>query len=259
MNNIFAISGVVIKEMYRRKDFYVLFVMTVIITLLMASMRFFNDDNIVRFLKEICLLLIWVSTLVIAITTAARQIPVERESRTIFPLLAKPVSRWELIVGKFTGCWLACGIALVTFYFFFGLITSSRDHSWPLSTFFQAFWLHWICLGIVVAATLLGSVVFTAQSSNNTICFIIVVGILFAGGHLNRIALSMQGFGGMLVSAIYFAIPHLEWFDLKEFVIHDWAAINWIVIGGATLYGLIYTLFFLGATWLVFRRKGLTL
>ena len=62
-----------------------------------------------RYLKDVCLLLIWISSLVIAITTTARQIPAERESRTIFPLLAKPVRRGELIVGKFLGCWLACG------------------------------------------------------------------------------------------------------------------------------------------------------
>src|SRR5580692_6112668 len=140
MNNIFALAGIVIKELYRRKDFYVLFVMTAVVSLLLGSVRFFNDDKIVRFIKAACLLLIWISTLIIAIMTAARQIPAERESRTIFPLLAKPVSRWELIVGKFLGCWLACGIALVVFYLFFGLLTASREHSWPVTTFFQGMW-----------------------------------------------------------------------------------------------------------------------
>jgi ABC-type transport system involved in multi-copper enzyme maturation permease subunit len=93
MNNVIALAGVVIKELYRRKDFYVLFVMTALIALVLGSMRFFDNAEIVRFLKEICLMLIWLSMLVIAITTAARQIPAERESRTILPLLAKPVSR----------------------------------------------------------------------------------------------------------------------------------------------------------------------
>ena len=79
------------------------------ITLVMGSVTLFHDPKIVRYLKEICLLLIWISSLVIAITTAARQIPVERENRTIFPLLAKPVTRTQLLVGKFLGCWLACG------------------------------------------------------------------------------------------------------------------------------------------------------
>src|ERR1043166_8169865 len=122
MNTIIALSGVVIKELYRRKDFYVLFVMTAVITLVMGSVSFFNDLKIVRYLKEICLLLIWISALVIAIGTTARQIPAERENRTIFPLLAKPVTRGQVVAGKFAGCWLACGGALVMFYIFFGVI-----------------------------------------------------------------------------------------------------------------------------------------
>ena len=73
MNTVFALASVVIKELYRRKDFYVLFVMTALITLVMGSVTFFNDPKIARYLKEICLLLIWISALVIAIGTTARQ------------------------------------------------------------------------------------------------------------------------------------------------------------------------------------------
>jgi len=259
MNNVFALAGVVIKELYRRKDFYVLFVMTAILTVMLGAMRFFDNADIVRFLKEICLMLIWVSTLVIAITTAARQIPAERESRTIFPLLAKPVSRWELIAGKFAGCWLACLIALVVFYFFFGVITATREHAWPGAIFFEAFWLHGIFLAIVVALVLLGSVAFTAQSSNATICFIVVLGIMFAGGHLNRVADGLRGVSGNIVYAVYFAIPHLEWYDIRDKLVHDWQAIGWQIVGGATLYGALYTGLLLGLTWLVFHRKTLTL
>ena len=87
MNIAFAIAGVVWKEMYRRKDFYVLFILTALLTVLTGAATFFNDAKIVGVLKEVCLNLIWVSSLIIALTAAARQIPAERESRTIFPLL----------------------------------------------------------------------------------------------------------------------------------------------------------------------------
>ena len=80
MNAVFALSGVVIKELYRRKDFYVLFVLTALITILLAIVTFFHDDKIVRYLKDIVLLLIWVSALVIAIGTTARQLHSERET-----------------------------------------------------------------------------------------------------------------------------------------------------------------------------------
>ena len=115
MKNIFAVAGIVIKELYRRKDFYVLFILTVLICLIMASVNIFNDKHIVRYLKELCLLLIWISSLVIAITTTARQIPAERENRTLLPLLAKPITRTQLVFGKFLGCWLACGLVLDLF------------------------------------------------------------------------------------------------------------------------------------------------
>ena len=43
MNKIFAISNVVLLEMYRRKDFYVLFIVTALITAVMGSVTFFKD------------------------------------------------------------------------------------------------------------------------------------------------------------------------------------------------------------------------
>ena len=136
MRNILAVAGVVIKELYRRKDFYVLFIVTILICLIMASINIYDNAIIVGYLKEICLDLIWACSLVVAITTAARQIPAERENRTLLPLLAKPLTRVELILGKFLGCWLACGLALLCFYLFFGALAASRAHEWPALNYF---------------------------------------------------------------------------------------------------------------------------
>jgi len=258
MNVIGAIAMVVIVEMIRRKDFYVLFFLTGLITLVMGSVNIFNDNNIVRYLKEICLLLIWISSLVVAIGTTARQIPAEREARTIFPLLAKPVTRAQLLLGKFLGCWLACGLALVVFYLFFGAVAASREHAWPLMNYFQALLLHWAALAVVIALTLAGSIVFTAPSSNVTISFIVVAGILYLGGHLDKVALHTGGAVGTVLYAIYFVIPHLELFaNVRDLIIHDWPLVPWLVCGLAILYAAVYTAIFLLASWLLFRRRAL--
>jgi Cu-processing system permease protein len=257
VNAILAVALLVTKELYRRKDFYVLFVLTALITLLMGGLNFFNDDQVVRYLKEICLLLIWISGLVIAITTAARQIPTERENRTIFPLLAKPLTRSHLILGKFLGCWLATGLALVVFYFFFGIISASREHVWPLASYAQALWLHWAMLGVVIAMTLLGSVVFAAPSSNTTIMLVVVMGILLIGRYLNKVALQMDDPLQLIVYGVYYLIPHLELFDVRDLVVHNWDPIPWWACAAATLYAAVYSAFFLIAGWLVFRRQSL--
>jgi Cu-processing system permease protein len=257
MKTILALSGVVIKELYRRKDFYVLFVLTAVITLVMGSVSFFHDTKMVRYVKDIALLLIWISALVIAIATTARQIPAERENRTIFPLLAKPVTRWQVILGKFAGCWLACGLALIVLYLFFVVVSGTREHNWPLLNYCQALWLQWVMLGVVVAFVLFGSVVFAAPSSNATISFILVLGILFLGRYLNQVALQQAEPVKTLVYGLYFLIPHLEWYDVRDRITYDQGLLAWVDCGLATLYAVLYMAVFLLSAWLVFRRKPL--
>jgi len=258
MRNVFAVAGIVIKELYRRKDFYVLFILTVVICVVMASVNIFNDKQIVRYLKELCLLLIWVSSLVIAITTTARQIPAEREQRTLLPLLAKPLSRTQLILGKFLGCWIACGLVLVCFYFAFSVLAASRDHAWPLLNYFQAAFLHWIMLGVVVALTLLGSLVFAAPSSNSTICFVVIATILTVGRYLDAVAVAQSEPFRSIIYMVYFAIPHLEIpFELRNLIVHDWPLIGWNFVALDALYLLAYAAAFLVAACLIFRRKPL--
>ena len=259
MNTILALSSVVIKELYRRKDFYVLFVLTAVITLLMGSVSFFHDTKIVRYVKEIALLLIWISALVIAIATTARQIPAERENRTIFPLLAKPVTRAHVIVGKFAGCWLACGLALIVFYLFFAVVSGSREDHWPLLNYLQAMWLQWMMLGVVAALVLFGSVIFAAPSSNGTITLVVVVGILLLGRYLNQVALQQPEPLRTMLYLVYYLIPHLEWFDVRDLIIYNHKLVPWIDCGLATLYAGVYMGLFLFAAWVVFRRKPLNL
>jgi ABC-type transport system involved in multi-copper enzyme maturation permease subunit len=257
MNTIFAIASVTIKELCRRKDFYVLFVLSALIVLVAGSGNFFHDDKLVRYLKELCLLLIWISALVIAVTTAARQIPAECEQRTIFPLLAKPVTRGDVVAGKFLGCWLATGMALVVFYILLGVVSASREHTWPLLNYFQVLWLQWMMLGVVIGMTILGSIVFAAPSSNSTIILVVVLAILFLGGFLHQLALGMTEPSQTIVTAIYFVLPHLELYDVRDLVVHERGLIPWWVVAADSLYAAVYALFFLVAAWGLFRRKAL--
>ena len=257
MRNVLAIARVVLLEMYRRKEFYVLFVLTIVICLIMGSINIFNDPKIIRYLKELCLLLIWISSLIIAITMTARQIPAEREQRTLLPLLAKPLSRNQLIFGKFLGCWIVCGLALICFYAFFGVLAATREHQWPLLHYFQAAFLHWMALGVVVAMSLLGSLVFAAPSSNSTICFAVCAAIMCLGRYLDQIASPMHEPGRTIVYAIYYGIPHLEVpFEMRNLIVHDWPLVEWKFVFLDAIYLLAYLVVFLIAACLLFRRKA---
>ena len=111
-------------------------------------------------------------------------------------------------------------------------------------------------LGVVVALSLLGSLVFAAPSSNSTICFIFVAGILLVGRHLDQVAVTLSEPGRSIAYLIYYAIPHLELFDVRDLIIHNWPLIGWKYFCLAILYALAYTAAFLIAACLVFRRKA---
>ena len=114
-------------------------------------------------------------------------------------------------------------------------------------------------LGIVVSLVLLGSVIFTAPSSNATITFVVVVGILLLGRHLNQVALQHTEPLRSMVYTIYFLIPHLEWYDIRELITYDQKLVPWADCALATLYAAVYTALLLFAAWVVFRRKPLNL
>ena len=258
MNTIFAMAVVVMKEMVRRKDFYVLFIITALITLVMGAINIFNDKTIAGYLKELALLLIWICSLVMAITASARQVYAEKENRTIFPLLAKPVSRAQFLLGKFLGCWLACGLALLVFYLFLGVVAASREHSLDAGAYMIAILLHWGALGVVIAMALLGSIVFATPSSNGTICFICAAAILLLGRHLNTIALQTGGWLGDFIYGIYYMLPRLDWaFSLREFLVFHNPMPPFAVWSQALLFYVSYTGLLILVSWLLFRRRAL--
>ena len=143
------------------------------------------------------------------------------------------------------------------FYVFFGVICAAREHQWPVAAYFQALTLHWVLLGIVVAMTLFGSLIFAAPSSNSTITLLFAVGIFLLGRHLNKLALQLSEPLQTIVYSVYFAIPHLELFDVRDLVIHNWGTIPWLVWLGALGYAAVYAAIFLTAACVVFRRKPL--
>jgi ABC-type transport system involved in multi-copper enzyme maturation permease subunit len=256
MRVILAIATVVIRELIRRKDFYVLFTLAALVTLLAGSVNFFNDQQVARYVVELNYLLVMLSSLVIAVTTAARQLPAEFESRTILSLLAKPVTRWQVVAGKFLGTWLAGGLCLVVFYLFLGLMAFSKHHHASLAVYVQAAWLHWILLGVVSSMALAGSLVFAAPSSNATICLVATLALLGLARHLDQVALANPEPAQTLLLTLYYAVPHLEFFDLRQMLIHQWPRAPWSACLLATLYGGAYVTLFLSLAALRFQRKS---
>jgi ABC-type transport system involved in multi-copper enzyme maturation permease subunit len=241
--------------MLRRKDVYVVILLAAVLTVLAASVNFFNDDRIVRYLREVSLTLVWIGSLVLAVISIARQLPNEHSNKTIQPLLAKPISRAQLLLGKFVGCWLANGLALLILYFLFLSASSLKGGQISTVGCLQAFFLHWLFLAIVISGALLGSLIFTAPSSNAVIALITTGGLLFVAQHLNKIALRMEEPARTLLYGSYYLVPHLEWYDTRLLIIHNWPPISFTAILIAIAYAALYSGILILVAILIYRRK----
>ena len=78
---------------------------------------------------------------------------------------------------------------------------------------------------------------------------------MLVGRHLDQVALTLSEPVRSITLALYFTIPHLELFDVRDLVIHNWPPIPWKYFGLAILYALAYTAVFLTGACIVFRRK----
>lgn len=101
-SNICAIARTVWLEFRRRKDFYAISFVMALFTLGATVARIIGIENAAtaNFLMAFGLSLSYALAAILAAWMAGRQIPNELERRTIHPLLAKPVSRGELLLGK---------------------------------------------------------------------------------------------------------------------------------------------------------------
>src|SRR6185436_11209730 len=94
-----------------------------------------------------------------------------------------------------------------------------------------------------------------APSSNNTITFVLVLGILLLGRHLNKVALRLDEPLQTIVYTIYYVIPHLELYDVRDLLVHNWGSIPWLIWFAAIGYAAVYAGFFLFGACLIFKRK----
>ena len=101
MSNIATIAYGVFKELVRRKDIYLIFALLVVILIFSASLSFGGESNFQRYFKEIGISLAYIFSVIIAVTFASRQVPQEVETKSAYHILARPVSRFEFIAGKF--------------------------------------------------------------------------------------------------------------------------------------------------------------
>jgi len=255
VRQLWALSVLSVLELYRRKDLIVVFVLASVILLPLAFFAPFGVSGAGRYMNEVALLLVWLFSAVIGLGVSARLFPPEFESRTVFPLLAKPVGRGTVLAGKYLGALAASLSALAVFYLAYGVLAGVRQGVWFGVVLWQAFLLHAGFIVVLTALGLLGSLVLTA-SANLTFCGLLTVGMLAFGQRLPALAQAQPAPGRWVLGVIQWVAPHLEFFDLRQRLVHDWPPVGWGVCLMVLAYGMAYAGVCLAlAAWVLRRRR----
>jgi len=241
-------------ELWRRNDVFALAILALAVMAPLALANPFGASGASRYLDEVALLLIWGFSLFIALGTGSRLFPPEFESRTIYPLLAKPISRGRLLVGKYLGALAASASALTFFYALFAASVLLRGGAVGVE-FLEAFALHLAFAAVAVAVALLASLVLT-RSAALTLAGIVLTAMFFFGRNLPAYAASAPTPVAWLLKAVYVIGPHVEFFDMRQRLVHGWGAVDGLVLVAVLGYALSYgAVLLLLSAWALRRKK----
>lgn len=240
-------------ELWRRNDIFALLILALALLAPLSMASPFGAAGASRYLDEVALLLIWGFSLFIALGTGTRLFPPEFESRTIYPLLSKPISRGALLIGKYLGAVAASWSALLLFYILFAGSCLLRGGSVSLELI-QGMVFHMAFVALAVSIALTGSLVVT-PSANLTLSATALAAMFFFGRKLPEYADAVSAPLTWIVNAAYAIGPHAEFFDMRQRVIHGWGGVDAVVVVAVLAYAVAYTGTCLAVAWLILKRK----
>ena len=189
---------------------------------------------------------------IIAIFIGISLVNKEIERRTIYTIMARPISRTFFILGKYCGLVLTLFVNVSIMLAVF-LLTLWLYHVPIVPSLFQAVQLIFVEILVVTAIAL-----FFSTFSSSTLSAILTLGI-YVVGHLTADLRSIAANGESgavkaVVEALYYLCPNLEMLNIKgQAAVGILVAPEYLML--ASLYGLVYAGVLLSASCLVFQQR----
>ena len=253
MSRILAVAANTFRETVRERVLYNLVIFAILMTvssLLLGQLSIRQDEKIV---KDLGLASIDIFGNLIAVFIGVGLIGKEIERRSVYPLLAKPLSRSEFLFGKFVG--LAFTLLVNTALMSLGLFATLfvKYHRVDASLL-KAIYPIYLGLVLVVAVALF----FSALASSSLLATLWTVAVVVAG-RFSDIIRDMRDVAAVpdwLVRALYWILPNFRNFDVKDAVVYG-DPVTFSTLGFMTLYAVVYCGILLGAARLAFANRDL--
>jgi Cu-processing system permease protein len=257
MRKLLAISGVTVREALRQKLAVNLLVFALALVTASVTISTVTFGEQYRIIADIALSSMEIFGTLIAVFLGAGLIARDVERRTVYPIIAKPVSRSEYILGRYLGLvatttlnllFMAVVFAIVLVYYLHGLAFFGN------TPFFA------VLLTMAVRFAVVGAIAaFFSSFTTSTLAVIFTLSLTVAG-QVSSDLVRYWGQQGALARSVGWAafvlVPNLESLNLKEAMVYkDPVSLSTLATGVG--YGLCYTAAILAFAVAVFSRRDL--
>ena len=254
MRAVAAIARNTFREAFRDRVLYLFlgFAVALLVCSKLFGLLTVGDEG--KVIKDFGLAGIQLFTMLIAVMMSVLLISREVDSRTVYNILAKPVPRWQFLIGKYLGllATVAMNLALMTAVLLLVTVVYLRE--------FDAGLLFAAAMTLLEMALLTAFATLFAVLTRPMLGTVFTLAVFVIGHVVEDIWLLTQhvdsGLVRPLVAALYAVLPNLERFNFKTEVVHDLAISSGEVVLTA-IYGLAYTAMVLVLACARFRTKDL--
>jgi len=252
MHRIWAILENTFKESLRQRILILLIVFSILLIVVSLFLEPFALGESPKILRDLGLAVASLFAVLIVIIIGSTLIHKDIEKRTIYTVIAKPVKRSEIIIGKFLGLLLLivileCAMAIIHQCVIL-IYEGAFDFPLLIATPFS----------LIEVMVLLGILLLFSSFSSPTLSAI-MGGIFFIIGHaspdLKLFADQTQViFLRYLAYGFYYILPNLENFNLRIELVHK-LPLHADQLLFSVCYGFIYTIFLLYLSIIVFEKR----
>lgn len=254
MRAIRAIAINTFREAVRDRILYLFvgFAVVLVVSTKLFGMLTVGDET--KIVKDIGLAAMQFFSMLIAVMMSMLLVSREVDNRTVFMILAKPVERWQFLLGKYLGlvAIVAANLLLVTLVLFIMVLVYTGQAD-PL-LFFAAAMTMLEMLVLAAFAILFAVLTKPILGSLMTLAVFLV-------GHMSAdlwlLTRQLPGaFTKTVIAVVYYLIPNLERFNFRTEVVHD-LPIPGAAVGWAIVYALAFVVVVLVLADLRFRSRDL--
>ncbi|MCX7005057.1 MAG: ABC transporter permease subunit [bacterium] len=252
LTNLYLIAHETVRSARRRRHLPVMLLAVLASAGICCSMEFFGSVHYQQFFFHIMMLVLPLVTVVVATLTTCWVLPQQRQDHTLHLILARPVARWQVIIGTFLGVAVT---SVMAFFVFTAIFLLSL---WWRAVVFPPALLHAVTLLLVQvllfnALALLLSLL-TTPAMTAVVCLLYYFLGQLIQPTLQPVLAGTPWLVRLPAWCAFFATPHLNYFNLTMPVVHQWPAVSWFMLVPTITYGVGWTALLLLAACGLFRR-----